>query len=69
MSKKQSRRTVSLSRDMYDRLKAHSEVVNVPMSQLVEIQLTKMLADPRETITSAQRERAIEAEARAAFTF
>lgn len=36
MAKKQTRRSVSISRGTYDRLKIYSEATNTPMSQIIE---------------------------------
>lgn len=43
MAKKQSRRSVSLSRDTYERLKAYCEVNNLSMSQFVESRIGDFL--------------------------
>lgn len=36
MAKKQTRKSVSLNRQFYDKLKARAEETGVPMSQIVE---------------------------------
>jgi hypothetical protein len=43
MAKKQSRRSVSLNRDTYERLRAYCETHELPMSQFVEERLGEVL--------------------------
>lgn len=41
MAKKQTRRGISMSRLTYDKFKAHSERVGLPMSQVMEALIEK----------------------------
>jgi post-segregation antitoxin (ccd killing protein) len=43
MAKKQTRRSISVSREKYDRLKAYAEANNTSMSALVELAVDKAL--------------------------
>ncbi len=45
MAKKQTRRSISVSRTTYERLKAFCEVNNISMSQLVETRVNDFLGD------------------------
>jgi len=45
MAKKQTRRSISVSRSTYERLKAFCEANNISMSQLVETQVNGFLGD------------------------
>jgi hypothetical protein len=47
MAKKQTRRSVSLSRATYERLKAFCEVNSVSMSEFVETRIGDFLGKPR----------------------
>jgi hypothetical protein len=47
MAKKQTRRSVSLSRATYERLKAFCEVNDVSMSEFVETRIGDFLGRPR----------------------
>ncbi len=54
MAKKQTRRSISVSRTTYERLKAFCEANNISMSQLVETRVTDFLGEgvaPTTTIT------------------
>ena len=67
MAKKQTRRSISVSRTTYERLKAFCEANNISMSQLVETRVNDFLGDgtpapptgspvqPRPTTPSAPR--------------
>lgn len=65
MAKKQTRRSISVSRTTYERLKAFCEANNISMSQLVETRVNDFLGDgtpvpttpsqPRPTQPSAPR--------------
>ena len=65
MAKKQTRRSISVSRTTYERLKAFCEANNISMSQLVETRVNDFLGDgvavpttptqPRPTAPSAPR--------------
>jgi hypothetical protein len=51
MAKKQTRRSISVSRTTYERLKAFCEANNVSMSQLVETRVNDFLAgEPEPTV-------------------
>ncbi len=53
MAKKQTRRSISVSRTTYERLKAFCEANNVSMSQLVETRVNDFLGDsPGAPVTS-----------------
>ena len=45
MAKKQTRRSISVSRTTYERLKAFCEANNISMSQLVETRVNDFLGD------------------------
>jgi len=47
MAKKQTRRSVSLSRNTYERLKAFCELNDVSMSEFVETRIGDFLGRPR----------------------
>jgi hypothetical protein len=47
MAKKQTRRSVSLSRSTYERLKAFCELNDVSMSEFVETRIGDFLGRPR----------------------
>ncbi len=49
MAKKQTRRSVSLSRATYERLKAFCELNDVSMSEFVETRIGDFLGRPRRT--------------------
>lgn len=51
MAKKQTRRSISVSRTTYERLKAFCEANNVSMSQLVETRVNDFLGEGTTTIT------------------
>ena len=66
MAKKQTRRSISVSRTTYERLKAFCEANNISMSQLVETRVNDFLGEgsviipasnpaPRPTLPSAPR--------------
>jgi len=46
MAKKQTRRSISVSRVTYERLKAFCEANNISMSQLVETRVNDFLGEP-----------------------
>ena len=55
MAKKQTRRSISVSRTTYERLKAFCETNNISMSQLVETRVNDFLGDaPVPTMPAAQ---------------
>jgi len=47
--RKQSRRTVHISRETYDRIAAHRDATGEPMSALLERVLEPILNDTKET--------------------
>jgi hypothetical protein len=49
MAKKQTRRSVSLSRPTYERLKAFCELNDVSMSEFVETRIGDFLGRPRKS--------------------
>jgi hypothetical protein len=51
MAKKQTRRSISVSRTTYERLKAFCEANNISMSQLVETRVNDFLGEGNTTIT------------------
>ena len=51
MAKKQTRRSVSLSRATYERLKAFCELNDVSMSEFVETRIGDFLGRPRKVVT------------------
>ena len=51
MAKKQTRRSISVSRTTYERLKAFCETNNISMSQLVETRVNDFLGEGTTTIT------------------
>jgi hypothetical protein len=51
MAKKQTRRSISVSRTTYERLKAFCEANNISMSQLVETRVNDFLGEGSTTIT------------------
>ncbi len=51
MAKKQTRRSISVSRVTYERLKAFCETNNISMSQLVETRVNDFLGEGTTTIT------------------
>jgi hypothetical protein len=51
MAKKQTRRSISVSRTTYERLKAFCEANNISMSQLVETRVNDFLGEGITTIT------------------
>ena len=51
MAKKQTRRSISVSRTTYERLKAFCEANNISMSQLVETRVNDFLGEGTTTIT------------------
>ncbi len=51
MAKKQTRRSISVSRMTYERLKAFCEANNISMSQLVETRVNDFLGEGSETVT------------------
>jgi hypothetical protein len=58
MAKKQTRRSISVSRTTYERLKAFCETNNISMSQLVETRVNDFLGDapaPAASVTGALR--------------
>jgi hypothetical protein len=52
MAKKQTRRSVSLSRTTYERLKAFCELNDVSMSEFVETRIGDFLGRPRKAASS-----------------
>ncbi len=50
MAKKQTRRSVSLSRTTYERLKAFCELNDVSMSEFVETRIGDYLGRPRRAV-------------------
>jgi hypothetical protein len=50
MAKKQTRRSVSLSRATYERLKAFCELNDVSMSEFVETRIGDFLGRPRKPV-------------------
>jgi len=52
MAKKQTRRSVSLSRTTYERLKAFCELNSVSMSEFVETRIGDYLGRPRRAVES-----------------
>ena len=55
MAKKQTRRSISVSRTTYERLKAFCEANNISMSQLVETRVNDFLGDGPAPTTGTQR--------------
>lgn len=51
MAKKQTRRSISVSRTTYERLKAFCEANNISMSQLVETRVNDFLGEGSVTVT------------------
>jgi hypothetical protein len=60
MAKKQTRRSVSLSRLTYERLKAFCELNSVSMSEFVETRIGDYLGRPRRTDDDATAKKAAE---------
>jgi hypothetical protein len=54
MAKKQTRRSISVSRTTYERLKAFCEANNISMSQLVETRVNDFLGEGGVTVVPAQ---------------
>ena len=54
MAKKQTRRSISVSRTTYERLKAFCESNNISMSQLVETRVNDFLGEGGVTVVPAQ---------------
>ncbi len=54
MAKKQTRRSISVSRTTYERLKAFCESNNISMSQLVETRVNDFLGEGSATVVPAQ---------------
>ena len=54
MAKKQTRRSVSLSRNTYERLKAFCELNDVSMSEFVETRIGDFLGRPRRAAGPAE---------------
>lgn len=54
MARKQSRRSISVSRATYDRLKLYCEANNISMSQFVEIRIADALG-PAKPATEARQ--------------
>ena len=52
MAKKQTRRSISVSRTTYERLKAFCEANNISMSQLVETRVNDFLGEGASTVTT-----------------
>lgn len=52
MAKKQTRRSISVSRATYERLKAFCETQGISMSQVVENRIGEMLADEPEVVVA-----------------
>jgi len=50
MAKKQTRRSISVSRTTYERLKAFCEANNISMSQLVETRVNDFLGEPTQPL-------------------
>jgi post-segregation antitoxin (ccd killing protein) len=48
MAKKQTRRSVSLSRTTYEKLKAYCESAGISMSQFTEVAIDERIAQPKE---------------------
>lgn len=55
MAKKQTRRSISVSRTTYERLKAFCEANNISMSQLVETRVNDFLGDTAVPVTQTPR--------------
>jgi hypothetical protein len=55
MAKKQTRRSISVSRTTYERLKAFCEANNISMSQLVETRVNDFLGDNNAVTTITPR--------------
>jgi hypothetical protein len=66
MAKKQTRRSVSLSRVTYERLKAFCEVNDVSMSEFVETRIGDFLGRPKKIISDEDGARKV---AERIFTF
>jgi hypothetical protein len=45
MAKKQSRRTISINRALYERVKLHAQTTGTPMSQLTEVALDGVIGN------------------------
>ncbi len=54
MAKKQTRRSISVSRMTYERLKAFCEANNISMSQLVETRVNDFLGEGSVTVTDVR---------------
>jgi len=54
MAKKQTRRSISVSRTTYERLKAFCETNNISMSQLVETRVNDFLGEGSVTVVPTQ---------------
>jgi hypothetical protein len=54
MAKKQTRRSISVSRTTYERLKAFCEANNISMSQLVETRVNDFLGEGGTTVVPSQ---------------
>jgi hypothetical protein len=66
MAKKQTRRSVSLNRNTYERLKAFCEVNDVSMSEFVETRIGDYLGRPKKPVSDEDGARKV---AERIFTF
>lgn len=69
MAKKQSRRSVSLNRNTYERLRAYCETNNLSMSQFVEKQIGDFLGRPSGRASQRDDETVAKKTADRIFTF
>lgn len=54
MARKQTRRSISLRRELYDRLQDYCESNNISMSSFVELRINEVLDIPPESVTFTQ---------------
>jgi post-segregation antitoxin (ccd killing protein) len=59
VAKVQTRRSISVSRDVHDTTLEQAEVLGISMSQLAELGLELLLAQPAEKIQRQQLERSL----------
>ncbi|MBI4510334.1 MAG: hypothetical protein HY698_11925 [Deltaproteobacteria bacterium] len=69
MSKKQSRRSVSLNRNTYERLRAYCETNDISMSQFVETRIGDFLGRSSARVSKDVDEGRARKEAERIFTF
>ncbi len=69
MAKKQSRRSVSLNRNTYERLRTYCETNHLAMSEFVESRIGEFLGRPEKAIERSSKDKESRREAARFFTF